>query len=191
MRSAHWLTTSLAAVVLAAGACTGPAGTPGTPATSAASPHGSTAVATSTPAPSITTVSARVSFDGKVCSYTGPTVIPFPATLTVEYAPTPAEEGSMIGIMAVHSGTSEAQLEDPSLPEIGAGTPPFVYMETHVFSQGSGSFEYRAADSGLNPLAEMTLKGKPYDTFVLLCLPEMPGQPVGGFTFLHVVEAGA
>ena len=144
-----------------------------------------------TPAPSVTEVSARVTFDGNECAYTGPTVIPFPASLTLEYAPTPDEEGSLVGVMAIRSGTTEAELNDPGNPDIGVGTPSFVYLETHAFAEGSGTFQYRAVDSGLNPMAEMTLHGKPYDTFMVLCIPEIPGQPAGGFTILHVVESGA
>jgi hypothetical protein len=143
-----------------------------------------------TPAPSLTAVSARVTFDGKACVYTGPTVIPFPASLTLEYAPTPAEEGSSVGVMAIRSGTTEAQLNDPANPDIGVGTPSFVYLDTHAFAQGSGTFPYRAVDSGMNPMAEMTLNGKPYDTFMVLCAPTIPGRPAGGFTLLHLVETG-
>ena len=192
MRTTRALTTLIAVVALAA-ACSGSSGTPTAPAASPTprAPSPSSTSTTATPAPSLTAVSARVTFDGKECAYTGPTVIPFPASLTVEYAPTPAEEGSSIGLMAIHTGTTEADLNDPGNPDIGVGTPSFVYLETHIFAQGSGTFEYRAVDSGLNPMAEMTLDGKPYDTFMVICVPEIPGKPAGGSTILHVVQSGS
>jgi hypothetical protein len=193
MRTTRAVTTLIGAVVALATACSGSGGTPtpsAAPSATAPAPTSSTTPATPTPAPSLTAVSARVTFDGKACAYTGPTVIPFPASLTVEYAPTPAEEGSFVGLMAIHSGTTGAELDDPGNPDIGVGTPSFVYLETHAFGQGSSTFEYRAVDSGLNPMAEMTLHGKPYDTFMVVCVPEIPGRPAGGYTILHVVESG-
>ena len=192
MRTTRALTTLIATVALAT-ACSGSGATPTASASASATtsaPSESAAPPAPTPAASVTGVSARVTSDGKACAYTGPTVIPFPASLTVEYAPTPDEEGSSIGIMAIRSGTTEAEVSDPSNPDIGVGTPSFVYLETHAFAQGSGIFVYRAVDSGLNPMAEMTRDGKPYDTFMVLCAPEIPGQPAGGFTILHLVESG-
>jgi len=193
MRTTRARTTLISAVVALAAACSGSGATampPAFPSASAPAPSPSSTSPTPTPAASPTAVSARVTFDGKECAYTGPTVIPFPASLTIEYAPTPTEEGSSIGVTAIRSGTTEAELNDPGSPDIGVGTPSFVYLETHAFGQGSGTFPYRAADSGLNPMAEMTLNGKPYDTFMVLCVPEIPGRPAGGFTILHVVESG-
>jgi len=134
-----------------------------------------------------TAVSARVTFDGSTCTYTGPTVIPFPATLKVEYAPTPAQDSSWIGILAIDPTATQADLEDPSLPDVGAGVPWFAFVDTHVFSQGAGTFDYRAVPSGGNPMADMLLDGRPYAMFMVMCLPTVPGQPAGGYTILHLV----
>jgi hypothetical protein len=143
------------------------------------------AMLAASPAP--TAVSARVTFDGATCAYTGPTVMPFPATLKVEFAPTPAEASSWIGILAIDPTATTADLDDPSAPAVGEGVPWFAYLDTHLFVQGSGTFDFRAVPSGENPMADMLLDGQPYSTFVVMCLPSLPGRPVGGYTFLHLV----
>jgi hypothetical protein len=145
---------------------------------------------TSTPARSLalTEVGARVTFDGAKCAYTGPTVIPFPANLTIDYAPTSAQDGSFVGIIAVHSGTTQADLTNPSNPRVGEGVPSFAYIDTHVFMEGPGSFAYRSASSGANPMAEAGPDGTPYDTYLVMCLPAIPGVPTGGQTILHVID---
>jgi hypothetical protein len=189
------LTIPLVALALVAASCTiGPGASPAssTPShvASGTATAGPTAAPTGTPAPSPTQVSARVTFDGSKCVYTGPTVIPFPASLTVEYAPSAAEAGSWIGIFAVHSGTTQAELDDPGNPDIGEATPSFVYFATHAFSQGAGKGDYRSAVTGLNPMAEPSgAAGKPYDTYMVVCIPSIPGKPVGGSTILHVVDS--
>jgi hypothetical protein len=196
------LTTLSLAIALVAASCTTGAGTTGQGATpgesSAPSPMPTDAAsgaggvgATSTPSPTLTSVSARITFEDSTCAYTGPTVIPFPATLTVEYAPSQALKDSFLGIFAVRSGTTEADLQDPDLPDIGEGTPPFVYLDTHMFAQGVSTGPYRAVDTGANPMAELGPDGRPYDTFVVLCVPEIPGRPVGAQTILHLVDTRA
>jgi hypothetical protein len=180
------LTTFLAVLAVVTFGCA--AGTTPAPipqATAQATPA-PTATNTSVPRPSPVAVSARVTFDGTSCSYTGPTVIPFPAVLTVQFAPT--KESYVVGITAIHSGTTEAQLNDPSNPPAGAGVPPFVYLDTHVFEFGSSTFEY--SSNGVNPMALGGAKPT-YDTFIVLCLKDMPGRPVGATTVLHLVPAGA
>jgi hypothetical protein len=137
--------------------------------------------------PAPTPVSARVTFDGVTCTYTGPTVIPFPATLKVEFAPTPDEASSWFGIVAIDPTATTADLDDPSAPAVGEAVPWFAYPDTHLFTQGSGTFDYRAVPSGENPMADMLLDGKPYATFQVMCLPAMPGRPTGGSTILHLV----
>ena len=90
----------------------------------------------------------------------------------------------------MHSGTTQADLDNPSNPDIGSdATPSFVYFDTHAFSQGAGKCEYRSVVTGGNPLAELGPDGKPYDTFNVICVPSIPGKPVGGTTFLHVVDS--
>lgn len=182
---------SLVALLLLAG-CSASSPTPSPPLNPTLGPSRVASSTKSLPAPTSTAaptaVSARVTFDGADCSYTGPVVIPFPADLTFDYAPTAAEADSWIGIIAVKSGTTVTDLEDPSLPPAGEGVPPFAFGDTHMFYNGGGREHYRAVPSGLNPLADMLLDGQPYDTFIVFCLNEMPGRPVGGFTFLRVVD---
>jgi hypothetical protein len=114
----------LAVLILLAG-CAG-AGTtaPGASASPAAvttaAPVASPAIAVRTPAPSAspTVVSARLTFDGKQCVYTGPTVITSPAVLRLEYAPTPAQEKSSVFWTPARSDTTQADVDrvnaDPS-----------------------------------------------------------------------------
>ena len=185
-------TTMCLAIALIAAACAGsPAATPTTTPT-VPPPILTTVPATPSEAAmaSPTAVSARVTFDGSTCDYTGPTVIPFPADMTIEFAPDSSVKDAAIGIIAIKGGTTEAQLNDPANPDVGAGTPAFAYLDSHMFSQGVGTGEYRAVPSGSNPMADpAAADGKPYDTYLVMCLPTLPGRPAGGFTILHVVAA--
>ena len=180
------------AIALVAASCTGsPAATQ---APTAPPPIVTTAPATPSPAAaaSPTAVSSRVTFDGTTCDYTGPTVIPFPASMTIEFAPDSSLKDASVGIIAIKSGTTEAELNDPANPDVGAGTPSFVYLDSHMFFEGAGKGEYRTVPAGSNPMADPSAAGgKPYDTYLVMCMPTLPGPPVGGFTILHVVAPGA
>jgi hypothetical protein len=184
--------TLLCVLALVAGCTSSAATMPGAPTKTAPTEPPATAsptpAPTPTPMPSATAISARVTFDGSKCVYSGPTVIPFPATLTIDYAPTPAQEGSFVGIFALRSGTTAADLNDPSNGDIGGSTPAFVYEDTHMFTQGAGRTEYRSVPSGGNPMAELGPDGKPYDTYAVVCIPALPGHPVGDTTLLRVIE---
>lgn len=185
--------TMTLAIALVAASCTSSpveTGPPSSPPPNTSAPTVTTDPATASPAAmaSPTAVSARVTFDGKRCEYTGPTVIPFPADLTLEFAPDSAVKDAWVGITAIKSHTTQAQLDDPANPDVGAGTPSFVYLASHMFSGGAGKSEYRSVQTGLNPLADPTaVDGHPYDTYLVMCMPSMPGRPAGGFTILHVV----
>ena len=82
----------------------------------AASP--TTAARTLAPSASPTMVSARLTFDGKQCIYTGPTVITSPVVLRLEYAPTPEQEQSSVFWTPARSDTTQADVDrvnaDPS-----------------------------------------------------------------------------
>ena len=178
------------AIAIVAAGCTG--SPVATPMPTAPSPAVTTAPVMPSPAAvsSPTAVSARVTFDGSTCDYTGPTVIPFPASMTIEFAPDSSLKDASVGIMAIKSGTTEAELNDPANPDVGAGTPSFVYLDSHMFFQGAGKGEYRAVSSGANPMADPTAAaGRPYDTYLVMCMPTLPGPPVGGQTILHVVAS--
>lgn len=200
-RSAIVVAIALVAAGCMAGSTTTPTPTspPVVPATAspaapsaAPSPSEAPSAVPATPAPSLTAVSGRVTFDGKTCTYTGPTVIPFPASLTLEYAPSKAQENTAVGILAIKTGTTVAQLDDPRNPAIGEGDPSFAYVDTHLFQFGAATFEYRAAYTDVNPMADPdAMNGKPYDTYLVMCIPAIPGYPAGGWTILHVVVPGA
>jgi hypothetical protein len=187
---------TLAALIIVLAACAA-SPTPPTVAPSSATPTAVAMVTPTTAAPTpsssakLTAVSARVTFDGQACAYTGPTVIPFPATLSIEFAPTAGVADSWVGVVAVRSGTTTAQVEDPSNPPVGAAAPAFAYEDTHMFFTGAGNVDYRAVPSGGNPLAEPGPDGKPYDTFAVMCLRTIPGSVVGGVTMLRVVTPNA
>jgi hypothetical protein len=183
------LTILLGVVVLVAG-CTASAGaTPGTSpgavahGTAGAAPSSAATVAPSAkPSASPVALKARVTFDGTACVYAGPPVLPFGATLAITYAPTPAQEGSFVGMFAVHSDATRADFMNVSNPNIGEGTPSFVYGDTAHFGQGSGTWDY--------PVTWVN-GSKPYDTYMLVCVPKIPGRPVDQYTLLKVVDASS
>lgn len=160
-------------------------GSSATPGPSAA-PATSAPVAPSAPAqtPAVLQIKARVTFDGKTCRYAGPTEIPFADHVTIDFATTPAEQAATVGMMAIHPETTLADLNSPANPDAGLPTVPwFVYKDTWGFWQGPGTYEY--------PMVIMVHDGKPYDTYLVLCLHTMPGRPSGGFTILHLVDPGS
>jgi hypothetical protein len=73
-----------------AGTAPGASTTPG-PAVKPVAASAPTAKSIQAPSPSPMAIMARVTFDGRNCVYSGPRLIPSPAVLTIEYAPTPAQ----------------------------------------------------------------------------------------------------
>jgi hypothetical protein len=131
----------LAVLILLAG-CAGAGTTAPVPAASpaavtTAAPAASPTTAARTPAPSAspTVVSARLTFDGRQCVYTGPTVITAPAVLRLEYAPTPAQEQSSVFWTPARSDTTQADVDrvsaDPSYG-IYQGNAPEWALTDHM-----------------------------------------------------------
>ena len=108
-----------------------------------ASPAASPGTAARTPAPSAspTVVSARLTFDGKQCVYTGPTVITSPAVLRLEYAPTPAQEKSSVFWTPARSDTTQADVDrvdaDPSYGIYKGKAPAWALTDSMAGFVGS------------------------------------------------------
>jgi hypothetical protein len=137
----------LAVLILLAG-CAGAGTTAPVPAASpaavtTAAPVASPATAARTPAPSAspTVVSARLTFDGKQCVYTGPTVITSPAVLRLEYAPTPAQEKSNVFWTPARSDTTQADVDrvnaDPSFGIYTGKAPEWALTDSMAGFVGS------------------------------------------------------
>jgi hypothetical protein len=105
------LSTLIIAMILVAAACTGSGATdPSSPATT---PTPSPSVATApTPTPSATpkAFTAAVAFDGQVCTYSGPLVLPRASLLTVMLTNTPdalkGSSGAALVVLHVQPGTT-------------------------------------------------------------------------------------
>jgi hypothetical protein len=176
----------LGALALVAG-CASSGSTSPSPATTPASTSiaGSTATPASTAALTPTAAKAKVTFDGSTCAYSGGTVFPLLTTLTITYEPTPAEEGSWVGIFAVHSDATQADFDNPANPDIGDGTPSWVYEDTAAFAQGASVNDYSLTQWQAS---------RPYDTYMVTCVHAIPGRPptgAAGYTLLHVVDSTA
>lgn len=166
------LASILAVLILLAG-CAGSTATTSPAASEAASPMATAPVASATPAAktavpsaSPTGVSARVTFDGTSCVYTGPTVIPSPATLMLEYAPTPDQQGSAVVWYAIESETTQADIDavsaDPAYSTTGL-VPGFMLQSSFGPLFGTGS-----ADVPLQVYRKAT--GETYDKYMIRCM---------------------
>jgi len=198
MRHDRALALLLGAAILAAGCAAGPATT--TSATLA--PTGGAAAASAvdvgpTPGATMTVpratpaqVHARVTFDGTHCTYTGPTVIPSPAVLTIEYAPTPEMAADSVQfIAAMRHDVTEADIDriddDPSAPLVGDAAPEWAIDESMHAQQGPGTSSYDVH-------VWRTLTGQVFDQYIVSCVPSMPGRPIKGeHAVLRLVETGA
>jgi hypothetical protein len=191
----RYLAPLLCVLALVAGCTSGAGTTPGSSTTpsSAATPaptDNTTAVPTQAASATPATVRARVTFDGTHCVYTGPTVIPSPSELTIEYAPTPAQEGSSVYVFAAASTTTEAAMarldQDPNsgIGEGYAAAPDFVDPATFHARTGSGSWAF--------PLQVLQgpdgMKGT-FDKYIVGCITSIPGKPAPGYALLQLVEA--
>lgn len=183
----------LCALALVAG-CTGSAGTTpnglATPSATTPVETGPPATSTLRPTASPVAVQAHVTFDGTSCIYSGPRTIPAPATLTLDYAPTPAQEQSTLFIVALRHGTTQTDLDRVDAnPAFGVGegmlVPEFADADSFMGWLGTGSGTY-----------ELTVLHDPhgltgvYDQYFVDCVATMPGRaiPRGG-AVLHLVES--
>ena len=169
---------ALIAGVLLLSGCS--AATPATtPPAATATPPAATAAASPTPGPAATSspaaFSARVTFDGTRCVYEGPTVITSPASLTLTYLPTPAQEGTSLMHMNVRADTTPAVIAkavaDPAAPKVGEGAPDWVLVDSWHNQLGSGSFTWDVHAWRVGNVV--------YDKLYVACLPTFPGYPVG------------
>jgi len=209
MRHGRALALLLGAAILAAGCAAGPATTTsatlaptGGAAAASAVDVGPTPGATMTvsrataaapaaaPTPTPAQVHARVTFDGTHCTYTGPTVIPSPAVLTIEYAPTPEMAADSVQfIAAMRHDVTEADIDriddDPSAPLVGDAAPEWAIDESMHAQQGPGTSSYDVH-------VWRTLTGQVFDQYIVSCVPSMPGRPIKGeHAVLRLVETGA
>lgn len=151
------------------------AGCAGGPATSTTTPTNPTVVTPAptvapTPAPTVAptatwgAVSARLTFDGKTCSYTGPTVVTAPAHLSLEFAPT--DEGYAVNFGTILSGTTLEQVKAADGPEYGPApghkTPDWLFTSSWSAWMGSGTAKYS--------MVIYKLGDKVYDQVVLSCV---------------------
>jgi hypothetical protein len=126
-----------------------------------------------------------VTFDGKNCVYSGPTVVPSPTVLTIDYTPTPAQEGSMVFTFALRSDATQKDLADPSLPAIGEGVPWFAIGSTFHGMEGTGTSSYTLQ------VWPADASGHVFDKYVVGCLASGAGIPAAGMTIIQLVASGA
>lgn len=149
-----------------------------------------TVAPTRAPSPSPAAVNARIAFDGTTCEYDGPTVIPSPAMLTVEYRPTSDQEESGVVVFAIRSDTTAEQIarteQDPNQAAIGEGpAPDWVDGATlhAMFGSGTGTFPEALRVRRLDD-------GTVYDRYFIDCARAEPFVPVPGeYTILRLVDA--
>jgi hypothetical protein len=184
------LSAILAALALVAG-CTTVGTSPGlTPAASPAVSTSPTAPPTRAPSPSPEAVNAKMAFDGTTCTYVGPTVIPSPAMLTVEYRPTADQEASGVVLFAIRSDSTAEEIarteQDPNQPAIGEGPAPAWVDEATVHAMfGSGSVTFPDA-LRVRRLDDGTV----YDRYFIDCATAEPFVPVPGqYTILRLVDS--
>jgi hypothetical protein len=151
MRTRH-LMAGLLAVTLAA--CTsGSSSTPSPESTAVPTPEAlPTTAATpepvATPAPTSTTaaLSVKVTFDGEVCSYIGPTVIPDGTVVRFEYVPDQTVGGSYLMVYGIKPGTTFEDLvtaiEEDDDGDTMTDAPDWVYQPTVGWTHGAGTMLY-------------------------------------------------
>lgn len=184
----------LSVIALVAGCTNSAATTPGAARVSSPGPTaipstaapGQPAAPNQAPAQSPTAVRAHVTFDGKTCVYSGPTVIPSPATLTIDFAPTPAQEGSSAFIGAIRHGTTQADIDRADAEHLGVDMghdPAWVDAWTFKNQVGSGSAQY-----DLKVLRNPDGLTGIYDEYIVSCITSIPGLPAPGSAILQLVE---
>jgi hypothetical protein len=157
----RWLPAWLCALVVVA-ACGTSGTTPGVSPAAVPTPPPAESTATAAPSEAATPTAykARLTFDGKKCEYTGATTLKAPATLILEYAPTPAMEGSGFMVSGVRSDITMADMTAFAaahphgwVPDTGEMViPDWVYVdasEGYLASASPVAYEagiYRTAD---------------------------------------------
>lgn len=161
-------------------ACTGSAATPtATPAIVTAPPTAppsataapSSASVTPTASPSSAPATGLVTYDGKACTYTGPTVLPEGTALQIQFAPT-AETYTLSWTPALH-GATLAQIKQDD----GAALGP-DYGDSLMPAWSLGSQAHSSFGSGTIPLGLRiyTDNGKSYDALVIACAKSSPSK---------------
>jgi hypothetical protein len=188
---------AILAVLLLLGGCTAGAATP-QPASPVELPVASGAAAASAsagPAPSasvgrpgsvddrtpiqspVGVFNGRITFDGERCAYAGPTVIPSPATLRLEYAPTADQAGSMALFTPVLSETTQTDLDRVIADErYGYGTvnsKPIPEFMVYTMMGGISSSSVQDVP------VEVRHMGRVYDKVAIFCIT-YPGMPAEG-----------
>jgi hypothetical protein len=143
-----------------------PAASPAAAATAAPAASPTPAAGTAAPSASPTKVSARLTFDGKQCVYTGPTVITSPAVLRLEYAPTPAQEQSSVFWTPARSDTTQADIDrvnaDPSFGIYTGKAPAWALTDSMAGFVGSDTQD-------VSLMIIHSRAGDTYDKYVVNC----------------------
>jgi hypothetical protein len=126
------ITTILGAMALAVAACAGTSPTP-TPNPATPTPVQPTAApVTVAPQATLLPISAAVTFDGKTCTYSGPTVIPRDAAITFTMTNTPAALQGSVGaaliVGPVVDGTTWQQILDYMATNPVSKEPDWVFL---------------------------------------------------------------
>ncbi len=144
------LMTSVAAVALLASAC-GSAATSAAPSAAAPAPTATAAPATATPTPaaSATAIAVKVTFDGKTCTYAGPSVVPSGAVLDWSMENTPeafkSTKGAGLIVLPVAEGTSWDEIVGYTSTHKSSEIPDWALVP------GSGAY------NGVDGLGEMKM----------------------------------
>lgn len=174
------LIAALASLVLLA-ACSGSASTPtAPPATTTSVPTAPASVtaappsATVAPTASASPVAATgiVTYDGKTCAYTGPTVLPVGAALRIQFAPS-VETYTLNWAPALH-GTTLAELKkDDGRAAVG---PDYDGGQMPAWAMASAA--HTSFGSGTVPLtmSVYTAGSKTYDGLVIACAKSTPAK---------------
>jgi hypothetical protein len=110
-------------------------------------------------------VSARLTFDGEACTYTGPTVVPSPSSLRLEFVPT--DEGYVATIAQVESDVTREEADRVNADEAygaapGKETPEWMLPGYWAAYMGTGTLDYA--------MEARTVGGVVYDQFVISCV---------------------
>ncbi|HEX5826705.1 MAG TPA: hypothetical protein VFY23_04235 [Candidatus Limnocylindrales bacterium] len=159
----------LAGLVLVAG-CSGSAGTSLPPTTPDMPPTGTpsgepTCPDAGCPESTPAAVSARLTFDGEACTYTGPTVVPSPASLRLEFVPT--DEGFVASIAQVKSTVTREEADRVNADQSygaapGRKAPEWMLPGYWAAYMGTGTLDFA--------MEAKTVGGVVYDQFVISCV---------------------
>lgn len=104
-----------------------------------------------TPTPSPPTVGARLTYDGRVCTYTGPKVVTAPAVLAIEFAPTKESYALNFGMVLSTTTMADAREGDQDIygPAPGKLVPSWLLGSSwHAFwGPGTATYDLRIIDT--------------------------------------------